>query len=71
MTEQRKIATLDSAIHTFDAATSIRMREDGVFIGQAGGDYWAFVGPFGGATAASMLRARSCSMRSAGESRWP
>jgi acyl-CoA thioesterase len=57
MTEQRKITDPDGPIHPFDAATSVRMREDGAFVGQAGGNYWAFVGPFGGATAASMLRA--------------
>lgn len=44
------------AIHPFDRATRIS-HVDGKLQGVASPDYFAFVGPFGGATAATMLRA--------------
>lgn len=42
--------------HPFDIATAIENR-DGATIGRPSADYWAFVGPFGGVTAATLLRA--------------
>ena len=42
--------------HLFDDATRITAG-DSSWQGRAGEDYWAFVGQFGGATAASILRA--------------
>src|ERR1700754_274145 len=42
--------------HVFDDATKI-IAGDSAWQGQCGEDYWAFVGQFGGATAASILRA--------------
>src|SRR5260370_29904118 len=42
--------------HLFDAATGFPAG-DSRWGGQTSDDYWAFVGPFGGATAATILRA--------------
>jgi len=42
--------------HLFDDATRVTAG-DSCWQGQTSQDYWAFVGPFGGATAATMLRA--------------
>src|ERR1700704_5217813 len=42
--------------HLFDDATRI-IAGDSRWQGQTSEDYWAFVGPFGGATAATILRA--------------
>jgi acyl-CoA thioesterase len=42
--------------HLFDDATRVTAG-DSRWQGQTSPDYWAFVGPFGGATAATMLRA--------------
>jgi acyl-CoA thioesterase len=42
--------------HRFDDATRI-VAGDSHWQGQTSDDYWAFVGPFGGATAATILRA--------------
>jgi hypothetical protein len=42
--------------HLFDEATRV-VAGDSRWQGRTSPDYWAFVGPFGGATAASMLRA--------------
>jgi acyl-CoA thioesterase len=42
--------------HLFDDATRVRAG-DSRWIGHTSDDYWAFVGPFGGVTAATMLRA--------------
>jgi acyl-CoA thioesterase len=42
--------------HVFDEATQITAG-DSSWQGRAGHDYWAFVGQFGGATAATILRA--------------
>jgi acyl-CoA thioesterase len=47
---------LDTTEHGFDAATRVTPG-DSRWIGHTSDDYWAFVGPFGGATAATMLRA--------------
>jgi acyl-CoA thioesterase len=44
------------AEHLFDAATEVRPG-DSRWSGHTSDDYWAFVGPFGGVTAATMLRA--------------
>ena len=45
-----------NTIHPFDRATQVTA-VDGGWRGQASADYFAFVGPFGGVTAATMLRA--------------
>ena len=42
--------------HLFDDATQVTAG-DSSWRGQTSDDYWAFVGPFGGATAATILRA--------------
>jgi acyl-CoA thioesterase len=42
--------------HLFDDATRVTAG-DSRWMGQTSDDYWAFVGPFGGATAATILRA--------------
>jgi acyl-CoA thioesterase len=42
--------------HVFDDATRVTAG-DSCWQGQTSEDYWAFVGPFGGVTAATMLRA--------------
>jgi acyl-CoA thioesterase len=42
--------------HLFDEATRVTAG-DSCWQGQTSDDYWAFVGPFGGATAATVLRA--------------
>ena len=47
---------LTKAPHVFDDATRI-IAGDSSWQGNAGEDYFAFVGQFGGATAASILRA--------------
>ena len=47
---------LAKAHHLFDDATRVTAG-DSRWQGQTSDDYWAFVGPFGGATAATMLRA--------------
>ena len=43
--------------HPFDTATAVRGLGDGTFAGCTSDDYWNFTGPFGGATAATLLRA--------------
>jgi hypothetical protein len=43
-------------LHVFDDATQITAG-DGRWRGRTNPDYWAFVGPFGGFTAATILRA--------------
>jgi len=45
-----------TARHLFDEATRVSAG-DSRWLGQTSEDYWAFVGPFGGATAATILRA--------------
>jgi acyl-CoA thioesterase len=47
---------LTKALHLFDDATRV-IAGDSCWQGQTSDDYWAFVGPFGGATAATILRA--------------
>src|SRR5450759_1025327 len=47
---------LTKAPHLFDDATRVSAG-DSCWQGRTSDDYWAFVGPFGGATAATMLRA--------------
>jgi acyl-CoA thioesterase len=44
------------APHLFDDATQVSAGDSG-WIGHTSPDYWAFIGPFGGATAATILRA--------------
>src|SRR4051794_13360885 len=47
---------LNKTSHLFDDATRVAAG-DSRWSGHTSEDYWAFVGPFGGATAATMLRA--------------
>src|SRR3981081_3650154 len=47
---------LTKAPHLFDDATRVAVG-DSRWTGHTSDDYWAFVGPFGGVTAATMLRA--------------
>ena len=47
---------LTKAPHLFDDATKVTAG-DSRWQGRTSDDYWAFVGPFGGATAATILRA--------------
>ena len=47
----------DPALHDFDAATAVARSGPGRWAGATHPAYWAFVGPFGGATAATLLRA--------------
>jgi acyl-CoA thioesterase len=47
---------LNAALHLFDEATQVTAG-DSRWQGRTSDDYWAFVGPFGGATAATLLRA--------------
>ena len=54
MTESPEVLT--KATHLFDDATRVSAG-DSRWRGQTSDDYWAFVGPFGGATAATILRA--------------
>ena len=53
MTEMTQSA---DAGHLFDDATRVS-QGDSRWTGHTSTDYWAFVGPFGGVTAATMLRA--------------
>jgi acyl-CoA thioesterase len=47
---------LTTTPHLFDEATRVTAG-DSCWQGRTSDDYWAFVGPFGGATAATILRA--------------
>ena len=47
----------DVGDHPFDRATAVRALGEGKFAGRTSDDYWNFTGPFGGATAATLLRA--------------
>jgi acyl-CoA thioesterase len=47
---------LTKAPHPFDDATRVTAGDSG-WVGHTSQDYWAFIGPFGGATAATILRA--------------
>lgn len=53
-------------VHPFDTATAVRALGDGTFAGRTSDDYWNFTGPFGGATAATLLRAAMEHPRRAG-----
>jgi len=44
-------------MHPFDSALQMQPRGDGRLIGRASREYWNMVGPYGGITAASALRA--------------
>jgi acyl-CoA thioesterase len=57
---------LTKAAHLFDDATRVTAG-DSRWQGHTSPDYWAFVGPFGGATAATMLRAISEHPQRAGD----
>jgi len=54
-------------IHAFDAATALRPDGSGRLRGKTSPDYWAFVGPFGGTTAATLLNAVTQDPRAAGD----
>ena len=56
MLEKTPGTALRDTVHPFDRATQVTA-VDGGWRGEASADYFAFVGPFGGATAATMLRA--------------
>ncbi|EKS33594.1 acyl-CoA thioesterase [Afipia clevelandensis] len=56
MLEKTPETALRDTVHPFDRATQVHAG-DGGWRGEASADYFAFVGPFGGATAATMLRA--------------
>jgi acyl-CoA thioesterase len=43
--------------HPFDTATAVQAMDDDTFAGRTSDDYWNFTGPFGGVTAATLLRA--------------
>lgn len=58
---------LSTAVHPFDAATAVARTPDGRLRGRTSADYWAFVGPFGGFTAATLLRAVTADREAAGE----
>jgi hypothetical protein len=45
-----------AADHLFDQATAVTAA-DGRWRGQTSRDYWGFIGPFGGCTAPTILRA--------------
>lgn len=50
-------AAADRMTHPFDRATALEATSEGAFAGRASEDYWNFTGPFGGVTAATLLRA--------------
>lgn len=56
MLEKTPDTSLRDTVHPFDRATQVTAI-DGGWRGEASAAYFAFVGPFGGATAATMLRA--------------
>lgn len=58
---------LPDAAHPFDLATALARKPDGRLGGRTSADYWAFVGPFGGFTAAVLLRAVMADPQAAGE----
>ena len=59
---------LTKAPHVFDDATRVTAG-DSRWQGRTSDDYWAFVGPFGGATAATILRALMEHPQAAGDVR--
>lgn len=56
MLEKTPDTSLRDTVHPFDRATQVTA-VDGGWRGESSAAYFAFVGPFGGATAATMLRA--------------
>ena len=44
-------------LHPFDLATSLRRQENGIYEGKTDPGYAGFIGPFGGITAATLLKA--------------
>ena len=44
-------------LHPLDIATQLAPQGEGRFVGQTSADYWNMMGPFGGTTAATLLRA--------------
>lgn len=56
MLEKTPETALQGTVHPFDRATQVTAVDSG-WRGEASTNYFAFVGPFGGATAATMLRA--------------
>lgn len=49
--------TTQQSIHPFDRAITVRQDTDGTVLAEARTDYWAFMGQFGGITAATCLNA--------------
>src|SRR5258708_35513954 len=47
--------TQPSGLHPFDSALRLEERADGNYLGHTSDNYWNFVGPFGGMTAATAL----------------
>jgi len=66
MLEKTPETAMNDIAHPFDRATQVTA-VDGRWRGMASEDYFAFVGPFGGATAATMLRAIMVQPESAGD----
>lgn len=66
MLEKTPETAMNDTAHPFDRATQVTA-VDGRWCGTASEDYFAFVGPFGGATAATMLRAIMVQPESAGD----
>ncbi|MBX3500776.1 MAG: thioesterase family protein [Alphaproteobacteria bacterium] len=60
------MTTLQS-VHPFDRAIAVRRDADGISLADARTDYWAFVGQFGGITAATCLNALLCHPDAAGQ----
>jgi acyl-CoA thioesterase len=57
MTTIASADTPGAARHPLDTATSLTAAGPDRWTGHTSRDYWAFIGPFGGATAATLLRA--------------
>jgi acyl-CoA thioesterase len=66
MLEKTPKTVMNDTAHPFDRATQVTA-VDGRWRGMASEDYFAFVGPFGGATAATMLRAIMAQPECAGD----
>jgi acyl-CoA thioesterase len=61
-----EIAATNRLAHPFDRATALEAKGEGSFAGRTSDAYWNFTGPFGGATAATLLRAAMEHPRRAG-----